>query len=150
MAIASIVCDRFLFWDRVCAIGEFISDNPVYKSQRGVIMSTNFGTKIPINAFLWEIRRMWLLITGFSSLANPKKTFLIARVYGTLPWQPNGLCYWGIHLWHCLQKGQRCYTNLICIALIISACKGACTDVTRIQTQNDFCCFLSVTFVTLH
>ena len=25
-----------------------------------------------------------------------------------------------------------------------SSCKGACTDVIRIQTQNDFCCFPSV------
>jgi len=31
-----------------------------------------------------------------------------------------------------------------------SSCKGACTDVIRIQTQNDFCCFLSVTFEPLH
>jgi len=31
-----------------------------------------------------------------------------------------------------------------------SSCKGACTDVIRIQTQNDFCCFPSVTIVPLH
>jgi len=30
------------------------------------------------------------------------------------------------------------------------SCKGACTDVIRIQTQNDFCCFPSVTFEPLH
>ena len=29
-------------------------------------------------------------------------------------------------------------------------CKGTCTDVIRIQTQNDFCCFPSVTFEPLH
>jgi len=31
-----------------------------------------------------------------------------------------------------------------------SSCKGACTDVITIQTQNDFCYFLSVTFEPLH
>jgi len=31
-----------------------------------------------------------------------------------------------------------------------SSCKDACTDVIRIQTQNDFCCFPSVTFEPLH
>ena len=31
-----------------------------------------------------------------------------------------------------------------------SPCKGTCTDVIRIQTQNDFCCFPSVTFEPLH
>jgi len=36
---------------RVCAIGEFICDNPVHKGQRGVAMATNFGTKIAINAY---------------------------------------------------------------------------------------------------
>ena len=29
-------------------------------------------------------------------------------------------------------------------------CKGNCTDVIRTQTQNDFCCFPSVTFEPLH
>ena len=52
-------------------------------------MATNFGTKIAINAFLREITRMQLLTMGFSWSANPKKTFLIAMVEGTLPWQPN-------------------------------------------------------------
>jgi len=32
----------------------------------------------------------------------------------------------------------------------LKACKGTCTDVIRIQTQNDFCCFPSVTFEPLH
>jgi len=31
-----------------------------------------------------------------------------------------------------------------------SSCKGACTDVIRIQTQNGFCCFPSVTIEPLH
>ena len=31
-----------------------------------------------------------------------------------------------------------------------SSCKGACTDVIRIQTQNDFYCFPSATFEPLH
>jgi len=31
-----------------------------------------------------------------------------------------------------------------------SSCKGACTDVIRFQTHNDFCCFPSVTFASLH
>jgi len=31
-----------------------------------------------------------------------------------------------------------------------SPCKGTCADVIRIQTQNDFCCFPSVTFDPLH
>jgi len=31
-----------------------------------------------------------------------------------------------------------------------SSCKGACTDVIRIQTQNDFYCFPSATFAPLH
>jgi len=53
-------------------------------------MTTNFGTKIAINAFLREIMRMWLLITGcFLWSANPKKTFLSARISEMLPWQPN-------------------------------------------------------------
>ena len=39
------------FWNRVCAIGEFIYDTPVHKGQRGVTMATNFGTKIAINAY---------------------------------------------------------------------------------------------------
>jgi len=42
-------------------------------------MTTNFGTKIA-HPFLQEISRMWLLITEFSRLANPKKTFLIAKI----------------------------------------------------------------------
>jgi len=42
---------RVWFWDRVCAIGEFIYDTPLHKGQRGVIMATNFGTKIAINAY---------------------------------------------------------------------------------------------------
>jgi len=31
-----------------------------------------------------------------------------------------------------------------------SSCKGASTDVMRIETKNDFCCFPSVTFEPLH
>jgi len=42
---------EFGFWDRVCAIGEFICDTPLYKGQRGVTIATNFGTKIAINAY---------------------------------------------------------------------------------------------------
>ena len=65
----NISCKRhihteFGFWDRVYAVGEFIFDTPVHKGQRGVTMATNFGTKICINAFLCEIARMGLLITG--------------------------------------------------------------------------------------
>ena len=55
---------RVCFSDRICAIGEFIYNTTVHKGQRGVTMATNFGTKIAINALLWEIARMWLLITG--------------------------------------------------------------------------------------
>ena len=43
------------------------SDTSVHKGQRGVSMATNFGTKTAINAynaFLREITRMPLLITG--------------------------------------------------------------------------------------
>ena len=56
-------------------------------------MATNFGTKIAINAYeCITTRDKENAITynrGFLWSANPKKTFLIARVYGTLPWQPN-------------------------------------------------------------
>jgi len=49
-------------WDRVSAISELIYDNPVYQGKRTVTMVTNLGTKIAINAFLWEMARMWLLL----------------------------------------------------------------------------------------
>jgi len=85
MAITSVVyatyqC-RVWFWDRfqLSAISEFICDTPVHKGRMGVTTATNFGTKIAINAFLRETTRMWLL-RGFSWSANPKKTFLTARV----------------------------------------------------------------------
>jgi len=56
-------------------------------------MATNFGTKIAVNVYKCiSMRDNENVITynkGFSSSTNPKKTFVIARVYGTLPWQPN-------------------------------------------------------------
>jgi len=55
---------RVWFWDRVSAINELICDTSIHKGQRGVTTATNFGTKFATNAFLWEITRMWLLITG--------------------------------------------------------------------------------------
>jgi len=55
---------RVWFWDRVCAIGEFICDTVVHKGQRELTMATNLWTKIAINAFLRETTGMWLLITG--------------------------------------------------------------------------------------
>jgi len=39
------------FWDRVCAVGEFTYDTHVHQRQRGITMTTNFGTKIAINAY---------------------------------------------------------------------------------------------------
>jgi len=65
-------------------MGEFIYDTPVHKGQRGVTMATNFGTKIALNAYKCvSTRDNENVITyhrGFLSSANPKKTFLIARV----------------------------------------------------------------------
>ena len=55
---------RIWFWDRVSAINEFICDTSIHKGQRGVTMATNFGTKFATNAFLWEMTRIWLLVTG--------------------------------------------------------------------------------------
>jgi len=56
-------------------------------------MATNFGSKIAINAYKCiSTRDNENAITynrGFLWSTNPKKTFLIARVCGTLPWQPN-------------------------------------------------------------
>jgi len=52
--------------------------------QRGVTMAINCGTKIATNAFLSEISKM-----GFLWSANPSKTFLIARVWRTLPRRSN-------------------------------------------------------------
>jgi len=71
------------FWDRVCAIWEFICETPVHKGQRRVTMATNFGTKIVINAYKCiSARANENAITynrKFSWSDNPKKTFLIAR-----------------------------------------------------------------------
>jgi len=51
-------------------------DSIVHKGQRGVTMATNFGTKIAINAFPREIRRMRLLITGgFRGLPIQRRHF---------------------------------------------------------------------------
>ena len=54
-------------------------------------MATNFVTKIGTNAYKCiSMRDSENVITynrGFSWSTNPKKTFLIARVEGTLPWQ---------------------------------------------------------------
>ena len=55
-------------------------------------MATNFGTKIAINAYKWICTRdngnVITYNVGFPWPTN-HKTFLIARVLGTLPWQPN-------------------------------------------------------------
>ena len=63
---------------------KFIYDTPVHMVQRGVTMATNFGTKIAINAYKCiSMRDSENVITynrGFSWSANPKETFLIARV----------------------------------------------------------------------
>jgi len=65
-----------LVWDRVCAIGEFICDTPVLKGQNRVTMATNFWTKIVIIAFLWEIARIWLLLTaGFRGQQIQRRHF---------------------------------------------------------------------------
>ena len=87
MAITSVVCNismHSLVFDRVCAIGEFISGTRVHKGQRGVTMATNFGTKIAIHAYKCiSMRDSENVITynrGFSWSTNPNKTFLIARV----------------------------------------------------------------------
>ena len=76
---------RIWFCDRVCAIGEFIYDTPIRKGQSGVTMATNFGTKIAISAYKCiSTRYNENVITynkGFWSSTNPKKTFVIARVY---------------------------------------------------------------------
>jgi len=52
--------------------------------QTGATMAINCGTKIATNAFLSEISKM-----GFLWSANPSKTFLIARVWRTLPRRSN-------------------------------------------------------------
>ena len=84
---------EFGFEISFCAIGEFICDTPVHKGQRGVTMATNFETKIAINAYkcisMTDNENVITYNRGFSWSTNPKKTFLIARVYGALPWQPN-------------------------------------------------------------
>ena len=62
-------------------ITEVICDTAVLKGQSGVTMATNFRTKVAINAFLREIARTWLLITGgFRGRSIQKKTFRIASV----------------------------------------------------------------------
>jgi len=63
--INSLVCDiPMQFGFEIGFNSEFIYDTPVHKGQRAVTMATNCGTKIAINAFLREITRTWLLITG--------------------------------------------------------------------------------------
>jgi len=56
-------------------------------------MATNFGTKIAINTYkcicMRDNENAITYNREFSWLNNPKKTFLIATVQGTLPWQPN-------------------------------------------------------------
>jgi len=52
------------FWDRICSIAEFATWHFRTLGTKGVTMATNFGTKIGINAFVPEITRMWLFITG--------------------------------------------------------------------------------------
>jgi len=71
MAITSVVCNMS------------ICDTPVHNEQRGVIMATNFGTKVAINAYkcisttdngteiTFDRESSWL--------ANVQKTFLIAN-----------------------------------------------------------------------
>jgi len=59
-------------------------DTPLYKGHWGVTMATNFGTKIAINAYKCISARdnenASTYNRGFSSSANPRKVFLIARV----------------------------------------------------------------------
>jgi len=56
---------------------------PLYTGDRGVTMATNVETKIVIHAFLREITRMPLLITGgFLDRPIPRRHFLIARCKG--------------------------------------------------------------------
>jgi len=70
-----------------------ICDTTVHKGQRGVTTATNFGTKIAINVHKCiSARDNENAITynrEFSWSTNPKMIFLIPRVYGTLPRQPN-------------------------------------------------------------
>ena len=55
---------RVRFGDMVYAIGEFIGDTPVHKGQKRNTIATNFGTKMALNAFLRDIARTGLRITG--------------------------------------------------------------------------------------
>ena len=133
---ASYPC-RVWFWDRVCAIGEFMCDTPVHKWQRGVTMATNCRTEIPINAFVWKITRMWLLITwGFRGRPIQRRHFwfqgskwrchgnqilakigqritkkAITSVVSDISMQSlvltPGLCSRGIHLWHSHTQGTK-------------------------------------------
>ena len=65
MAITSVVCEISMqILRRGLCYRQFICDTLVLKGQRGVTMTTNFGTKIAINAFIRETTGMWLLITG--------------------------------------------------------------------------------------
>jgi len=72
------------FSDTVCGISEFNCDTPVHKGQSGVTMAINVGTKMAINAYKCiSTRDNENVITynrGFAWSANPKKTFLFARV----------------------------------------------------------------------
>jgi len=71
------------FWDRVCAIGEFICGTPVHKGQKRVTVATNFGAKIAINAFPRDIARMSLLITGgFRGRPIQRRHFWLQRSMG--------------------------------------------------------------------
>jgi len=96
MATTSVVCDLSMHSSVLrsnFSYHEFTCDTSVHKGQRGVIIATTYGTKIAIKSIsIRETSRIWLFITGFSRghwSANLKQPFLIARVYGTLPRQPN-------------------------------------------------------------
>jgi len=72
----------------VCALctGEFICDTSIHKGRSGVTTATNLGAKIAINAYKCSStidtgnENVITYNRGFSWSANPKKTYLFARV----------------------------------------------------------------------
>jgi len=86
MAITSVVCNismQFGFQIQFVVSANSIVTLP-YKGQSGVTMAINVGTKMAINAYKCiSTRDNENVITynrGFAWSANPKKTFLFARV----------------------------------------------------------------------
>ena len=64
-----------------------------YTTDKGRYHGNQFWDKIAINAHksisARDNKNAITYNRGFSWSTNPRKTFLIARVYGTLLWQPN-------------------------------------------------------------